>query len=154
MSDGLLRVLRSENIHSRYISYASTSATPEAVLAKNIVRVVRSASNTEAELEYRELNGNVCLSRAAPATEVVAHIQNPSVAQQSTSRTTAQCTAASTSQSLVYDLDFNATDIIVGGFGGLARTICRWMVSAERATCSSSLALGLLQRKRKSSWQI
>lgn len=113
MSDGLFRVLRSENGNARYVTLAISADTSEDKTVGNIVRVFSNTVHQplkSIEPEYQEIDGRLSINRAIPATSVENHIKN-----------TVHC-------KFTTNLDPSATYVIAGGFGGIARSICRWMV--------------------------
>ncbi|KAH9986045.1 hypothetical protein F4779DRAFT_611951 [Xylariaceae sp. FL0662B] len=113
LSDGLLRVLQSENVASTYIQLATDSTRVEET-AINVVRVLDATLNRpqkSVELEYREIEGRICVSRATPALGINHHIKEV------------------VKKGHIMKFDSNSTYVLAGGFGGVARSICRWMVN-------------------------
>ncbi|KAJ4303246.1 hypothetical protein N0V90_002139 [Kalmusia sp. IMI 367209] len=108
--NGLLRVLRSETGRSGYVSFC-LQATDIAYHAAHISTLVERLSDFDLsqniEQEFRVLDGKISIQRAIPAVAVNAHLDQ---------------------RKHPCNFDPNATYVIAGGFGGLARSTCRWMV--------------------------
>lgn len=112
MSDGFMRVVRSENVGRRYVTLSAATTNSVERAADKIVRVLTHSldqPSNEIEEDFREIDGRLSISRGKPATNVNNYIQ---------SANRGQC---------MYSFDPNATYVIAGGFGGVARSICRWM---------------------------
>ncbi len=112
LSDGLFRVLHSENTASRYVTFATTFSCPEKA-CEDIMRVIDATLHgrpESVELEYKEVQVRLTNGRAVPAISVNGHLRNAARPDDT------------------FTLDPTSTYIIAGGFGGVARSICRWMV--------------------------
>lgn len=137
MSDGLFRVLRTENEDTRYVNLAvSTNCVQSSAgVITEVAKKTMDGPSHGIEVEYEEIQGLPCISRAVPAVEINNHVGN-SIHQDFTTR-----------------LDPNATYVLAGGFGGVARSICRWMVGQgarnllllSRSGPTSSAARSLLE---------
>ncbi|CAI6243331.1 unnamed protein product [Periconia digitata] len=153
LSEGLFRVLRSENLGKRFVSYSVSANTPETKIVQNVLRLVQdiaSEEESDADSEYQEIDGEMSVCRMVPAPAVEQHMA--SVAATSTSIATASMGTLDNENACV--LDPEATYVVVGGFGGLARTICEWMVNRgarnllllSRSGPTSSAAYDLLAK--------
>lgn len=149
LSDGLLRILRLENPHSRYINYGLSPDLPVETAANTILRVFRHVHSVplqRMEPEYRYIDGCFHITRAVPTPIVDKHISIfPGSSGQNVDRdgllhssTTKPLDISSnvpnhntlfSSESSHCVFEPNATYIIAGGFGGLARNISLWMAS-------------------------
>ncbi|KAM7195035.1 ketoacyl-synt domain containing protein [Rhypophila sp. PSN 637] len=147
LSDGLFRVLRSENPNKRFVTLALSSSPCPSLstsdhgawagkVAATILRVAkRSLLQPLEEMEsgYKEIDYNdgdefrnststttIGISRALTATNINYHVR------------------ASLSRPRGDNINFldpRATYVIAGGFGGVARNIARWMVEQGGARC-------------------
>jgi SAM-dependent methyltransferase/NAD(P)-dependent dehydrogenase (short-subunit alcohol dehydrogenase family)/aryl carrier-like protein len=122
--EGLFRVLRSENAQITYVTLATQSNTTIPTTARYVVKVAKATVGQElerAETEYKEVDGTLSVCRAVPATTINRHIEQ-----------SVECAAQYLLPNGAIDaptmLDPNATYVVAGGFGGLARRICRWTV--------------------------
>ncbi|KAF2262720.1 ketoacyl-synt-domain-containing protein [Lojkania enalia] len=89
MITGVLRVCRSENPNTKYVSFAVSESTPSSITINNVVRIFEktiTGSNDEIELEYKEVDGVVCISRAVPATSIDYHMRNSGAKQEMCSK--------------------------------------------------------------------
>ncbi|KAF2637935.1 ketoacyl-synt-domain-containing protein [Massarina eburnea CBS 473.64] len=155
LSDGLLRVLRSENTGTKYVSYAISESTETSQQLKTIVRLIQrfSSGDVEVELELQDREGNLCISRAMPATKVNGHIASMASLVPTKESSTQQRHLNSVGD-ISCTLSPNATYLIVGGFGGLARCIAEWMARRgarhllllSRSGPSTAAAKGLVSR--------